>query len=129
MVVLDTDILVGYVRGNRPDIAYLQSLIERNYQVKTTAITACEIFRGRDQGSIKGCEKVEQLIQVMDVLPLDLKSAFLFRELFHSLAKKGIAVGDFDLMIAAIALANGESLATRNVGHFLKVPGLTLARL
>jgi len=33
-------------------------------------------------------------------------------------------IGGFDLIIASIALEQGEKLVTRNVKHFSRVPGL-----
>jgi len=36
--------------------------------------------------------------------------------------KTGIVVADMDLMIASIAISNGETLISNNLAHFSKVP-------
>jgi tRNA(fMet)-specific endonuclease VapC len=38
----------------------------------------------------------------------------------------GIPIGDLDLMIASVALVHNQVLLTRDIGHFEKVPGLTV---
>jgi predicted nucleic acid-binding protein len=35
-------------------------------------------------------------------------------------------VGDMDVLIAAVAMANGHILVTRNINHFAQIPGLGL---
>jgi len=37
---------------------------------------------------------------------------------------KGSPIADFDLLIASVAVAHGQSILTRNKKHFEKVPGL-----
>ncbi len=39
---------------------------------------------------------------------------------------KGTVVTDMDLMIASIALANGEKLISNNLKHFSKIENLNL---
>lgn len=43
---------------------------------------------------------------------------------FERLRKLKVRIGTMDLKIAAIALANGATLLSRNTGDFGKVPGL-----
>jgi predicted nucleic acid-binding protein len=46
--------------------------------------------------------------------------------LLRSLAPGGLLIGDIDLLIAATALVHGDTLLTRNVRHFQRIPGLRL---
>ena len=53
--LIDTDILVDYVRGNLDAAAYLQSLDEWSYSV----VTAMELFAGaQNKREIRAIEKV-----------------------------------------------------------------------
>lgn len=55
------------------------------------------------------------------ILPFDESAADVFMELRN----RRIRVGAMDLRIAAIAIANGMTLLTRNSVDFERVPGLT----
>jgi hypothetical protein len=46
-----------------------------------------------------------------------------------ALAKKGVSVGERNLMIAATAIAHGSALATCDARSFPKIPGLTVRRV
>lgn len=46
-------------------------------------------------------------------------------EVFQELRGQKVRVGTMDLRIAAIAIANGMTLLTRNTVDFERIPGLT----
>ena len=52
------------------------------------------------------------------VLPFDLEAAVIYAELAAGGAAKGRPVAMADAQIAAICLAQGAKLATRNLKHF-----------
>lgn len=47
-------------------------------------------------------------------------------DVFQRLRRARIRIGTMDLKIAAIALANGATLLSRNVSDFQQVPGLAV---
>ena len=57
-------------------------------------------------------------------LPFDDRSAEHYGEIRAFLAGLGKPIGPNDLMIAAIALANGSTVVTHNTAEFSRVPGL-----
>lgn len=59
-------------------------------------------------------------------LPFDDPAAQEYGKLRDHLARLGQLIGPNDLLIAAIALANGLTLVTHNTNEFSRVPGLTL---
>ena len=60
------------------------------------------------------------------ILELDAIAARRYGQVHAQLQAAGRpAGGPADMPIAAVALANGQSLVTRNVRHFATVPGLT----
>ena len=67
---------------------------------------------------------MKNLLSRFHILDLDYGSATLWGELAEKLKSNGI--GDLDLFIASIALANGHTLITRNIKHFERMPGLTV---
>ena len=56
---------------------------------------------------------------------MDIKSSKKAAEIFYDLKRKGFDIGQFDCMIASIFLMNGvNKIITRNVKHFINIPGL-----
>ncbi len=69
-------------------------------------------------------ERVEALTSLLDVLEFGVTASKKYGELANSPALKQRPIGDFDLIIASIALSGEEPIATRNLEHFSRVPGL-----
>ncbi len=67
---------------------------------------------------------LDQLLQRLDVLPVDAAAAEAAGRIKASLQKAGTPIGPYDLLIAGIAMANNLVVVTRNVGEFARVPGL-----
>lgn len=61
--------------------------------------------------------------------PFDLPAARIYAELWAALQKKGIQIGAHDLMIAAIAISLGFSVATLDLRDYGRVDGLTLEQI
>ena len=59
-------------------------------------------------------------------LPFDDNAAVPYASVRADLAAKGTPIGPNDLLIAAIALANGLTLVTHNTSEFGRVVGLSL---
>lgn len=47
-----------------------------------------------------------------------------YAEIRHTLACRGLTIGDFDIMIAVTARHFGLTMVTHNTKHFSKIPGL-----
>ena len=59
-------------------------------------------------------------------VPFDDRAADEFGKIKADLTAKGTLIGPNDILIAAIALANGLTLVTHNTAEFSRVIGLTL---
>jgi tRNA(fMet)-specific endonuclease VapC len=69
---------------------------------------------------------VAKLRQQFVSLPFDDRAAEEYGIIRERLAALGTPIGPNDLMIAAIALANGMTLVTHNTSEFSRVPGLVI---
>ncbi len=66
------------------------------------------------------------LLAQFATVPFDAAAAEEYGQLRAHLTAAGQLIGPNDMMIAAIALANGMSLVTHNTSEFSRVPGLVL---
>jgi tRNA(fMet)-specific endonuclease VapC len=126
MVCLDTSVLVALIRKDQAAIDGLTAEAERGGTVSTTVVNVCELYSGAygSKNPQKELAKVQDLVSNLGLLELDAGAARRYGELVNDATLKRAPIGDFDLIIASIALEQEEKLVTRNVKHFSRVPGL-----
>ena len=125
MVCVDTDFIAGLDRRNDKAIARLETLGAGHEPIYTTTVSVAELYHGAYKTNDPSrLVRVKNLLSRFHVLDLDYGSATIWGELAEKLKSNGI--GDLDLFIASIALANGHTLITRNIKHFERMPGLTV---
>jgi tRNA(fMet)-specific endonuclease VapC len=134
LYILDTD-HISLAEHGHPQIAQRVLQIGSD-SLSITIITAEEQLRGwfseirRAQAqpndrlvwAYTGFRRTLRAIASVQVLNFDQKALNLFRQL----QKQKIRIGSQDLRIAAITLAAGGILITRNHRDFVQVPGLVL---
>jgi tRNA(fMet)-specific endonuclease VapC len=123
--VLDTDVCVEILRGNREVIRRRETVRD---EVATTWVTAAELLYGaaRSAAPDENALLARRFLATIDVFGLDPGSADRFGTLKASLEAEGRRLADFDLVIAAITLSLGAVLVTGNRRHYDRVPGLEL---
>jgi len=128
LVCLDTSVLVPLLRKEQGPLSNLRREAARGSRVSTTVINLCELYAGAyaSQRPSKELHKIEGLVSRLEVFELTKNASRKYGELLSFPTLKTQPIGDFDLMIAAIALSTGESLATRNPEHFGRVPDLSV---
>lgn len=111
-LLLDTDVLVEYLRGREDAIEYLESLDSDLY---VSAISVAELFvgvRNREEE-----ESLSQFIMAFTVVPVAEKIARL-GGLYRRDHGPGSGTGLADALIAATAMESGARLVTFNWRHF-----------
>jgi tRNA(fMet)-specific endonuclease VapC len=131
-LILDSSVLIAAERGLLDLPAFLET--HSAEPVAMAAITASELLHGYHRAKDAGPRArraafVEALLALIPVLPFGMREARQHAELWAALMRKGNVIGPHDLLIAATALAHGDTLATLNRKEFSKVGGLQLARL
>lgn len=124
VVAVDTSVLIDFLRGNPPETELVSKLI-KNGCGAITAISVFELQVGIPPRSRRE-EKLGQLSNYFEVLPLDRTAAVKAGLIERELRTRGQVIGVADVLIAGICLANHVPLATRNRDHFERVPGLNL---
>ncbi len=126
MVCLETTLLVDILRGNEKAKETLEK-IDKETDVKTIASPSImELVSGAiSKPKIKGeKDKVINFLDSFTIFDLDKESSILAGEIEAELSQKGEIIEPEDIMIAAIAINNNETLVTRNTRHFERIKGL-----
>jgi tRNA(fMet)-specific endonuclease VapC len=123
--LLDTDSVSFALRGQGEVAARIRA--EKPSDLSISAITVAELRYGADR---KGSRKLHRLIDTfagaIEVASFDESAAVEFGRIGSLLADRGTPIGEFDVLIAAHAVALRRTLVTNNLRHFSKVPGLSL---
>ncbi len=129
MTCLETTFLIDILLGKK-EINELKDELSKTEPLLTIAAPSImEIWMGasisKQPDSKK--DKINELISSFTILSLDEKSAKEAGEIEADLMKKGEIIETEDMMIAAIAKANGEKLVTRDE-HYVRIPGLRILK-
>jgi len=126
-VLLDTDILSMFFRGNASVVSRMKEYSTGHEKVLLRIITYYEILSGLRQ--IEATRQIEQFLEFClfnEVLPITLESASIAASHYAYLRKLGTPLDDMDLLIAGIAIENDMTLVTHNMKHFSRIPELKL---
>lgn len=132
MFLFDTDHLGVLQTQSTPEFANLQQRIgayaPRDFWTSIVSfheqILGWNAFLARSAnqtGVVKGYSRLERILSDFAQAPFDEAAS----DIFDDLRKQRVRIGTMDLRIAAIALANGRTLLTRNAVDFAKVPNLS----
>jgi tRNA(fMet)-specific endonuclease VapC len=121
--VLDSDVLIDYLRGAGPGRDLVRDLI-RGAGYRVTAVTAFELALGR---SYRENPRPVHALLATPLLTLTRKAGLRGGALLGELRRSGEAIDVRDAMQAGICLETDMTLVTRNVSHFERVPGLRLS--
>ena len=132
MACLDTTLLVDLARAQKKSREAarqkIRELVERGEPLLTTRLNVAELWVGVERASDRAAElqKVQRVLAPIGILELDADAAASFGRIVGHLQSRGVAIGDMDALIAAIAVIHGQLLVTRNPEHFARVPGLRI---
>ena len=113
--LLDTNVISHIMQGRDAKLLAKLSKLPIG-QAAISSVTLAEIEYGiqRRGSPTKLRNALTQVMLHMDVLPWDAVAATCYGELCSSLETQGINLGDFDMMIAAHAVALKITLVSRD---------------
>ena len=126
MILLDTNVL-SEIMNHRPEPAVLQWIdAQRRDNLWTCTIVLAELFSGLDlmlpgKREIELREKAELMFTKLfagRICSFDEQAARSYGTILRSRKAIGRPIDEMDALIAATALANNATLATRNISHF-----------
>lgn len=97
---------------------------------RTTALNSAELLLGARLSGRAGDEisRVNELLARIPQVPFGPRAARSYGEIAAGLWKSGKYPGDFDALVASIALAESATVVTRNVRHFAGIDGINVEK-
>jgi tRNA(fMet)-specific endonuclease VapC len=124
--LLDTNIITDIIR-NPTGLAARRIEQTDPKDICTSIIVAAELRYGcAKKGSAKLLAKVEAMLEIMPVLPLDVPADSEYGGIRSELEAAGQTIGLNDLLIGAHAHALGLTLVTDNMREFNRIRGLSV---
>jgi predicted nucleic acid-binding protein len=111
-LLIDTDVLIDYLRGQADAIAFLK---KTKRTLRISAATVAELYVGVREGA--ECEVLERflgLLEIVAITPDIARRAGLWRRDFG----KSHGTGLMDALIAASAELSGSTLVSLNDKHY-----------
>lgn len=111
-LLVDTDILIDYLRGRPEAVAYLDTV---QAPLVLSVLTIAELYAGVRDGDER--TQLDSFISAFGSIPLDRDIAVtggLYRRDYGKSHGTGLA----DALIAATAITRGFALVTHNAKHF-----------
>ncbi len=126
-MLLDSDVLIDYLRGREPARTVLRNLFATG-RLQTSVVNQFELLAASRQTTAQ-LEAVTNLLGTLKIIGLDSESAFAAGAIRRDLSAGGVDIGMADCLIAGIALTHSLPLVSRNRRHFARVPQLHLVEL
>jgi tRNA(fMet)-specific endonuclease VapC len=122
--LLDTNACIFVMKLRAPITSRVREL--RPDDLAVSVITCAELWFGaaKSQHTQRSRAAQDAFLEPFRIVDFDSKAADRYAALRAHLARAGRQIGDRDLMIAAIALANRMAVVTSNAAEFAHVPGL-----
>jgi predicted nucleic acid-binding protein len=118
-LILDTDILIWYLRGNEK----AKNIVEDNIPFSISVVTYMELIQGmKNKDEFKIFQK-QMLRWNTDIIQIDqeISSRAMFYVQEYSLSHSMMLA---DALIAATVVQNGETLLTANDKHYKFIPNI-----
>jgi len=122
VIHLDTSVLVDALTGPRRSAATLRAVLDRGERIAIASLVLYEWLRGpRHEAEIA---HQEALLPAAEAWPFGPREAALAGALYRAVPRA--RQREFDLAVAACAVASGAMLWTLNTIDFRDIPGLDL---
>ena len=117
-IIVDTDVLVDFLRGNKKAIAFVNEFSSR---IILSSIVVAELYAGvKGDAELTILENFISLFRIVPLTAVIAKNGGLYKRDFG----KSHGVGLADAVLAATAIAEKAELKTLNVRHYPMLSGL-----
>lgn len=125
-MLLDTDILLEYLRGRDPRVqSCADAQLLREGALTISVVSVYEVVRGiKQRDPLRALALFQAQLTQFRTLPFEQPAAILAGRIHADLEKTGQGVGRIDPMIAATAILHNGMLVTGNSDHLLRIAKL-----
>ncbi len=124
--LIDTDLIIDALHTNSSALTLLDGLAPSGLAI--SILTLGELYEGVSRAGDPAAHRADmrQFLDGYRIIGLDEATMDRFGRERAALRQQGLLIPDFDLLIAATALAHELMLVTRNLRHFQRIPALQL---
>ena len=125
--MLDTNICIYLINNKLPELAQKITDIPKD-SICISVITQAELEFGvyKSQNPAKNAHALVRFLSAIGVIDFGTKAAAAYGEIRANLERKGTAIGNMDMLIAAHARSLGLTVVTNNTKEFARVEGLEI---
>jgi len=125
MILLDTDVCVELLRGNKN---VLKRIDKCNDDIGISFITVGELFYGvyKSKYIENNLSLLEEFILSVTIIESNYQIMKEFGIIKSKLYKQKTMITDADIMIAATCIVTCEKLITGNIRHYNRIDGLII---
>lgn len=120
--ILDSDVLIAYLRQGADAVAPVEGLVGAGHDLAISPVSVLEIMAG---ALPKEVDDTRALLDGIPLVPLEREVAHQAASLMREERQRGRTLSLPDAVIAATALHSDATLLTYNVRHY-QLPGLRL---
>ena len=135
-VILDSSVVVEAERQHLNVAQFLQQIIQKIGEMEAAlcSITVAELAHGVYRADTPERRErrrafLDELKATLPIYPITDSTAELVGKIGAECSATGVSIPFDDLLIGACALERGYAVATHNLRHFQKIPGLNLIAL
>ena len=135
-IMLDSSVIIAAERKRQTIEDFLTSIWQRfgEVEIAISAVTLAELVHGvaranTPENKERRRDFIDELKRHVPVHPVTDSTAEIAGQTSGEQAAKGITLPADDLLIGASAIEQGYAVATLNIRHFEKIPGLQVLSL
>ncbi|MHA1783936.1 MAG: type II toxin-antitoxin system VapC family toxin [Candidatus Helarchaeota archaeon] len=128
MVIIDTDLIISYLREVQEATNSIFELKKSGNVLKTTVFNVGELYRGAylSKNVAKSIRGITDILKNFEIIYFSMDDAIAYGQISAELRAKGEPIGIIDELIASIAINQEDTLITRNIRHYEKIPRVKL---
>lgn len=124
MTLLDTNVMIHYLKGDPGIVARVQSASRGELAIPAIVVYELEYGTLRSKFPARRRRELEAGLGHIQHVPFDSAAARAAAGIRVELEKQGKTIGPLDMLIAGTAVSRAAALVTNNAVEFSRVPGL-----